>query len=318
MMAPGVGDGAAGTIDVSVIVVSYRTRDLTLDCLRSLHRETRGLSFETFLVDNASGDGTAEAVRAEFPQVRLMALDENIGFARANNLAAERAAGEFILLLNPDTIVLDDAVGRMVSFARGHPEAGIFGGRTLNPDGTLNPGSCWGRPTLWSALCLASGLSAVFHGSRLFNPEAIGGWRRDTERFIDVVTGCLFLIRRADWNRMEGFDPDFFMYGEEFDFCLRAKREGIRCLFCPAATIVHYVGASEKDPADRNVKIHRAKARLYDRHWSRPAAWLGRLLLDLTTLRRVVVFRILSLLRPEFRLRYENSVRSWKRRGEWR
>ena len=141
---------------LSVIVVSYNTRAMTLDCLASLRDETRA-DFETIVVDNASTDGSAEAIAAAFPEMVLLAETANHGFAGANNLAARRARGEYLLLLNPDTLVLDGAVDRLLAFARARPEAGIWGGRTLYGDRSLNPASCWGRMTLWNLFCRACG-----------------------------------------------------------------------------------------------------------------------------------------------------------------
>src|SRR5690606_2943956 len=111
--------------------------------------------------------------------------------------------------------------------------------------GSLNPTSCWGRSTPWSEFCHAVGLSAAFRGSRLLNPEGLGSWRRDSVREVDIVTGCFLLLPRALWERLGGFHPDFFMYGEEADLCLRARRLGVRPIITPEATIVHYGGRSE-------------------------------------------------------------------------
>ena len=136
-------------MDLSIIVVSYNTREITLECLRSVFAETHGLEFELLVVDNDSSDGSAEAIRSEFPDVWLDALDTNLGFAGANNHAAKRANGNYIQLLNPDTLVLDGAIQSLFRFAESYRGRGIFGGRTLFPDRSLNPSSCWSRITLW-------------------------------------------------------------------------------------------------------------------------------------------------------------------------
>ena len=198
---------------VTIIVVSYNTRDMTLACLESVFRETKHETFELMVVDNASEDGSADAISDLFPQVRMIKLDDNIGFAAANNLAIEQANGELVLLLNPDTIVLKEAIDKLVVFADQEPLAGIWGGRTLFEDGSLNPASCWARPSLWSVFCQMIGLTMMFRSFRLFNPEAYGGWRRDCDRRVDIVSGCFFLIRRRLWDQLGGFDPAFFMYG---------------------------------------------------------------------------------------------------------
>ena len=264
---------------VSIIIVSFNTREMTLDCLRSIARETH-LAHEVILVDNASHDGSAEAVAAEFPDVRLMAETENHGFAKGNNIAAAVADGDYILLLNPDTVVLDGAIDRLVAFAESEPQAMIWGGRTLYGDRRLNPTSCWARMTLWSVFCTTTGLSAAFAKSRLFNPEAYGDWQRDTAREVDIVTGAFFLMRRALWDRMGGFDLRYVMYGEEADLCLRTRRVGARPMITPEATIVHYVGASEQLRGAKIIMLLKAKILLIKDHFPAwqilPATWMFR------------------------------------------
>ena len=305
-------------LDVSIIIVSYNTCELTLACLRSLYNETRNITFEVIVVDNASSDGSAEAIAAEFPQARLILPGENLGFARANNLAAEQAEGGYLLLLNPDTVVLDGAIQTLHAFARQYPEVAIFGGRTLYADGSLNPSSCWGRPTPWSTFCRAVGLSAIFKGSRLFDPEALGGWARDTVRQVDIVTGCLFLIKKELWRQLDGFAPEFFMYGEEADLCLRAKRLGSKCLICPQATIIHYDGASERVRSDRMVRLFRSKAQLFARHWGTSAAHFGVTMLNWWAFTRMVAFGLLSYLGMiTGKQNYLTWQAIWQRRAEW-
>jgi GT2 family glycosyltransferase len=271
-------------IDVSIIVVSYGTREMTLSCLLSLVEQTKDLRYEVIVVDNGSADGSPEAIAQRFPHFRLLAQSENLGFAAANNLAAKLAVGEFLLLLNPDTVVLDRAIDKLVAFARERPRAGIWGGRTLFGDGQLNPNSCWRRETLWSLFCRSFALSMMFPNSPLLNPEAYGGWRRDAEREVDIVTGCFFLVRRELWEALGGFDPDFFMYGEEADLCLRARAMGVRPAVTPDATIVHYGGGTEKNNFRKNRRMLAAKALLIRRHFSRPAVPIGLALLALRPL----------------------------------
>ncbi|HBS29617.1 MAG TPA: glycosyltransferase family 2 protein [Phycisphaerales bacterium] len=309
---------ATSTPELTVIVISYNTRDMTLEALRSLARETPALAHEVIVVDNDSKDASAEAIAREFPQVRLIRLRENIGFAAANNLAAREARADLLLLLNPDTVVLDRAAERLVAFARSRPHAGIWGGRTLFADRSLNPTSCWRRQTMWSVLCRACGLTGAFRGSRLFDREAMGCWSRDTEREVDIVTGCFFLIERELWERLGGFDPAFFMYGEEADLCLRARAIGARPRFTPGAVIVHYGGASEKVRADKLVRLLRAKAQLIRRHWSAPSAWLGVRLLSVWCLTNSLAWGAIHAIRPSLGAESRASWREvWRRRAEW-
>ena len=303
--------------NVSIIVVSYNTRDLTLACLRSVFAETRRHTFEFIVVDNASTDGSAEAIRREFPDIRVVASKENLGFAGGNNLAAAETRGEWLLLLNPDTVVLDGAIDTLLDFASRRGEAAIFGGRTLFSDGSLNPTSCWARATLWSSFTAAIGLTAAFRGSRLFDPEAMGDWHRDTARKVDIVTGCFFLLRKSDWECLGGFDERFHVYGEETDLCLRAAQLGLNCMICPDARIVHYGGASEKARAGKMVRLFRAKSQLYSKHWSGSAAWLGTRTLDLWALVRVIAFAGGELLGIADGESLQTWLEVWRNRQSW-
>jgi len=303
--------------DASVLIVSYNTRDMTLACLRSVFAQTPYRAFEVIVVDNASTDGSAQTIAERFPDVRLFALDRNIGFAAANNFAARHATGEWLLLLNPDTVVLDNAIDKLVAFAEAHPEASIFCGRTLFADGSLNPTSCWAKPTIWSMFCLGSGLSALLKDANWAFPAAMRDWKRDTIRQVDIVTGCFFLIRRSLWEQLGGFDPAFFMYGEEADLCLRAAKLGHKCMICPDATIIHYGGASEKVRADKMVRLFRAKAQLFRRHWSASAARFGVAMLDLWALTRMAGFAAASLVKPRHRENFQTWREVWSKRAEW-
>lgn len=301
--------------EFSVIVISYNTRDMTLACLASIYAQTNG-DFEVVVVDNASTDGSAEAIGAEFPQVTLIAERVNHGFAPAHHVAVPQCRAPWLLLLNPDTVVLDGALDTLMSFRRQRPEAGIWGGRTVFADGSLNPASCWRRQTLWSLFCRASGLAITFNNSALFNPEAYGDWPRDAVREVDIVTGCLFLISRETWNRLGGFDPVFVMYGEEADLCLRARKIGLRPAITPEATIIHHGGASETVRADKLVRLLRAKAELVKRHFAPGTRRAGLMLLAAWPLSRHLVLSVLSGTN-HFREKATAWRAVWQRRREW-
>lgn len=311
--------GHAARPVVSIIVVSYNTRDLTVACLKSVLAETSGLDYELIVVDNASSDGSPEAIAACAPQARLIVSPTNLGFAAANNLAAKAARGELLLLLNPDTLILDNAVGRLVEFAREKPSAQIWGGRSLLGDRTVDPGSCWRRMTPWSQFCIATGLASAFKTNAMLNVEGYGNWPIDAEREVDIVTGCFLLIRASLWRRLGGFDPLFFMYGEDADLCLRARRLGARPMMTPRATIIHYGGASESVRADKLVRLFKARVTLMQRYWSWPSRRLGPSLFMLQALTRMTAYALARILRPgakaEERLAAWRAV--WSRRNEW-
>lgn len=304
--------------DVSIIIVSYNTRDMTLEAIRSARAGTK-TPHEIIVVDNASTDGSAEAIAEAFPDISLMAQNENLGFARANNLAAEQAKGTFLLLLNPDTVVLDDAIDQLLAFARACPEAKIWGGRTLHGDGSLNPTNCYAHMSIWTLSCRVTGLTAIFPGSLLFNPETYGTWSRDSEREVDIVTGCFLLIKRTFWARLGGFDPDYVMFAEEADLCLRARALGARPRVTPKAQIIHFVGQSEKIRARRQVMVLKGKTTLIRRHfppWNRP---VGLMLLTLWPWTRMIATGVLARLTGAERHRDAHVTwrEIWSRRGEW-
>jgi N-acetylglucosaminyl-diphospho-decaprenol L-rhamnosyltransferase len=252
---------------LSVLIASYRTRDRTLACVRSIYQETRESRFEIILVDNGSADGTVEAISRDFPEVEVFPLENNVGYARAINLAASRAHGDTLILLNPDTVVLKGALDRLREFADAHPGHGLYGGRTVGPSGNLDPRSSWALPTWWSLTCFGFGLSTAFPTSRLLNPESLGGWRRDSVREVGVITGSLCLIPRSVWDELGGFDPLYFMYGEDADLAQRAARRGYRPFVTPSATIVHEVGASSATTHDKSVLLMRGKVTFIRRNW---------------------------------------------------
>jgi len=302
---------------LSILVISYRTRELTLACLESVRATAGDLELELIVVDNASDDGSAQAIGERFPEFTLLALDENLGFARANNLAAQHATAPTLLLLNPDTVVWEGCLQALLAFRVEHPEAGILGGRTFFPDGSLNPSSCWGKPSLWSVFCLALGLTSLFRRNALFAPENLGTWQRDSVRQVDLVSGCLLMIDRDLWEELRGFDESFFMYGEDTDLCLRVGALGKPCLITPDARITHYGGASERVRTDKMVRLFSARAALYAKHWSPLAARFGVWMLDGWALTRKLGLGVLARLQAKRRPGAAAWAEIWSRRAEW-
>lgn len=303
-------EGSADAPLLTILVVSYNTRDMTLACLDSVQAQTRETDYELIVFDNASTDGSADAIAARFPAARLIRSPGNLGFARANNVAAREARGRLLLLLNPDTVILDGAIDKLVAFSRRRPEALIWGGRTLFGDGSVNRTSCFRQISLWSLACRAAGLSVLFPASEIFNAQAYGRWDRDTERAVEVVTGCFLLLPLELWRRLDGFDLSFVMYAEEADLCLRAARLGARPRVTPEAEIIHYGGASETVRADKMVKLLQGTVALVRKHWRWPARPIGCWLLRMIVWTRHVA--------ATARGRGGEWSALWRRRGEWR
>ncbi len=301
--------------ELTIIIVTWNTRELTLRCLETLFENTPNLSMRVIVADNGSEDGSADVIAERFPQVDLIRNEGDFGFARANNEAIERVDSEWILLLNPDTEVHPNAINNLLAFSKQHPEAGITGGRTVFPDGSLNPASAWNKSTPWSLFCYLAGFTIVFKDSSVFNPEAIGGWKRDTVRHVDVVQGSFFMLRTALWRKLGGFDRRYFMYGEEGDMCLRAQAMGYRPMITPDAEIMHLGGAS----APRGVRLLQnwtAKTTSIRGHWPQLLVPIGLTELWLACATRALASAALSKLKGR-NLEKNDWVMMWTKRREW-
>jgi GT2 family glycosyltransferase len=258
--------------DVSVIIVNWNTCALLRACLESVYSTTRSLTFEVIVVDNGSADDSIEMMQREFPDVRIIANRDNRGFAAANNQGIALATGRYVLLLNSDTVVLDDALAKTVAFADRCPEAAVTGCRILNTDRTLQE-SCFMFPSLLNFTLFATYLYRLFPQSRFFGREHMSWWRRDDVREVDVVTGCYMLVRREAIEDVGPMDESFFMYAEETDWCYRFRSRGWKSWFTPAAEIIHVGGGSAPKLSAKRAKImNQSFTRYAFKHWSKPRA----------------------------------------------
>ncbi len=223
---------------LSIVIVNWNTRQYLQACLGSIRSGAPGFPFETIVVDNASADGSGEMVRREFPDVRLIENKENTGFAAANNQGARAASGRFLLFLNPDTQVHPGTLAGAVAFMEQHPEAGIMGCRTMNPDGSLQA-TAFASPTQLRTFAVVSGLNRFFKLSRFSDHSRL--------RTPDYVQGSFLIIKKALFDDCGRFDERFFLYAEDVDLCLRIKAAGFRIYYYPAVSITHYGGGSSRD-----------------------------------------------------------------------
>ena len=210
---------------VSILIVSWNTREVLRDCLRTVYEQTKNVPFEVIVVDNASEDGSVDMVKTAFPQAVLLANTTNRGFAAANNQGIEVAQGRYVLLLNSDTLVLDGAIDKTVDFAQAHPEAAVIACRVLNSDRTWQP-TCFMFPSALNILIGALYLNKLFARSRFFGRERMTWWDGRDVRAVDVVTGCFMLVRREAIEQVGVLDESYFMYGEESDWCYRFHKAG--------------------------------------------------------------------------------------------
>jgi GT2 family glycosyltransferase len=230
-------------VKLSVVILCWNDKKVITDCLQSIFANTRNLDFEVIVSDNGSTDGCPEFSRAEFPQVRLIENGANLRFAKGNNVAINVAQGEYILILNPDTIIHEGALEGFVAFADKHPKAGAFGCRVLNADGSYQ-GCIWPFPTPRSEWIRALGLKWLGYISEYFQYGAYIKWHGETEREIGWPAGCCILARGELLKRLGGFDEQFFYCYEDTDLCRRIWDAGYPILYTPSVSITHLVGQS--------------------------------------------------------------------------
>jgi GT2 family glycosyltransferase len=226
--------------DLSLCIPTRQARALLRDCLQSIYANTHQVSFEIIVVDNHSCDGTLEMLRDEFPTVRVIANDFNAGYTKPTNQALRVSTGRYALLLNNDTVILPDALDRLVAFADAHPEIGIVTPKVLNRDGTLQKQCRRSFATPWDLFCYFSGLSTLFPKSPLFARYLVTYRDENETHAVDAVSGSCMLIRRAVLEQIGLLDERFFAYQEDADFCFRAKQAGWQIYYYPGAQIIHY------------------------------------------------------------------------------
>jgi GT2 family glycosyltransferase len=233
---------SATNLSISIIIVNWNTEDMLCDCLDSVYANLGTLDAEVFVVDNASNDRSVERVRKNFKSVKLIVNQKNLGFAAANNQALKICTGRMVLLLNSDTIVLDDVLQKSVAYLDANPKVGAIGCRVLNTDGTMQP-TCSRFPSILNLLLQISGLSKLTWPD-FFDRYQMRRWDRTTERDVEVISGCYLLVRKEVVDKVGGLDEDFYFFGEETDWCLRISKMGWELKFAPVGQIIHHGGGS--------------------------------------------------------------------------
>jgi GT2 family glycosyltransferase len=237
---------------VSIVIVSYNTRQLVKDCIESIYNQVRGIPYEIVVVDNASSDGSQEMIRQEYPDVILIANDRNVGFGVASNTGVSKCTGSYLMFLNSDTVLLEDTVSVLLAFLKGKPNAGIVGPVVLLSDGIPQPKSCGNFPCLRVVCNDAFFLSKLFGGNKLFSgmhfpSDEING--EETE--VDWISGVCMLMQKSLFLEVGGFDPSFFMYSEDIDLCWKVKKRGLTVFRLNTTRIIHQCGASSRTESQK-------------------------------------------------------------------
>jgi len=290
-------------MDLSIIIINYKTKDLTLQTLTSIFKaDPPSGKMEVFLIDNHSQDDTPVTVKQQFPQVKQILSSTNLGFAGGNNLGLRQAKGKYILLLNSDTIIEPDTLTVMIKYMDANPQVGLSTCRVELADGRIDPASHRGFPTPWASLTYYLGLEKFFPHSPLL-AQYHQGWK-DLKQIheIDSPVGAFFFLRKSALNQVGLLDEAFFMYAEDLDLAFRIKKSGWQVMYVPLTTITHLKGASGINSTDKSKKIITTKAffdtmkTFYQKHYRKKylffIRWLVFLGIDLVKTIKIIKIRL--------------------------
>lgn len=272
-------------IDLSIIIVNWNTCNLLAKCLDAIFQTVRASAYEIIVVDNNSTDGSVDMIHTQFPTVRLIENQQNVGFTQANNQALAASCGRYVLLLNSDTEVQPGALDAMVHFMDAHPAAGVAGAHLLNPDGSFQA-SHTDFPTLWREILTLSGLGRTLLRPSYpsYGPEVERGPRR-----VGYIEGACLLARRKVVDQVGGLDEGFFMYAEEVDWCYRMKQAGWEVWYLPEVRIVHHGGGSSRQRKTRmEAELYRSRVRFFRKHYGTGQAVCLKALVYAFTLVKVI------------------------------
>lgn len=233
-------------MELSIIIINYNVKEFLQNLIHSLQKALSKITHEIIVVDNASDDGSVEFIREKFPQINLIVNKTNVGFSKANNEALKVSKGKFILLINPDTIVSEDTITKMIDFINQYPEVGLAGCKILNPDGSLQLACRRSFPGPWTSFCKVTGLSTLFPKSKLFAKYNLTYLDENSTYEVDAISGSFMMMKREAYEKVGGFDEQFFMYGEDLDLCYRIQKNGYKVFYYPGTQIIHYKGESTK------------------------------------------------------------------------
>jgi len=267
-------------IDLSVSIVNTNNRALLERCLDTIATSICDIPHEIIVVDNASTDGSLDLLRSKYASVITIANETRDGYGRSHNRAIQAARGKYVLILNEDMEMLGDAVAQMYRIAQSIPDLGVLGCRILNPDRSLQH-SCFKDPTLLSEL-----FEALFPYTLAFRQSPLRSkmhyWPHDAARDVDIVLGCCMLVPRSVFQEIGAFDPDFYIYSEEHDFCKRARNRGFRVFFTPVAEMIHFGGQTTKRMSLAMALIQvESRLRYFRKHRGRLTAFVFRAILVL-------------------------------------
>jgi len=294
-------------IDLSIVILAYNVKSLLFDCLNSIYQSKPKESvWQVIVVDNASSDGTLEAVKKNFPQATTIRSNENLGFARGNNLAIDKIKSDYILFLNPDTIIKGQAISGTLEFLKSRKKAGVATCKVLLPNGRIDYSCHRGFPSPWNSFCYFTGLARAFPSLKFFSGYTATYLDLDEIHKLDCISGTFFLVKKEAAQLVGWWDSDYFWNGEDVEFCFNLRKLGKEVYYYPREYIIHYKGSSSglgktgKLKVPKSTKIKAAKSGIkvmrifYSKHYMKEAPWLYRqfVLIGIWWLEKVRLWKI--------------------------
>ena len=287
---------------LSIVIVSYNTSELTINCLKSIYSETTKIDYEVIVVDNNSVDDTIVRIESEFPSVKIIKNNDNRGFAYALNIGIKNSKGNVVLSINSDTIIIDGAISKSYNYLLSKPDVHILGVKLLNGDNSLQP-SCRFLPNIFNCFSEAFFLNYVSPNNKLLGRYYMSYFDYNSTIDVEWIKGTYMMIRKEVFDKIGLFDDDYFLYTEETDFMLRAKRGGFRTVFFHEAQIYHLEGASSRKNPERVYRmVHKTKLFFFRKNYKFPERDLLVCIQHLAMINRVAAFFVYGVIRfkPEF------------------
>ncbi|MEQ9091329.1 MAG: glycosyltransferase family 2 protein [Balneola sp.] len=278
------------SIDISIIIVNFRVKEYILLLLDSIQKAAKGLSIEIIVVDNNSGDGSPEYLISAYNSVKIIKNVENVGFAKANNQAIEKASGTYALIINPDTVIQEDSLLRLKQYMDKSDKTAALGFKMINPDGTFARESKRSVPDLKTGIFRASGLDKLLPNSRLYGQRYLGWLDENEVAEVPVISGAGMFWRTSVLKELQGFDEAFFMYGEDDDLCYRVQNTDYNIKYFPPAKMLHFKGESEREMSLKSLKkMNKGLAQFFTKHYKNSYNIISRALISLAFNSRTVV-----------------------------
>lgn len=287
-------------MNLSIIIVNYNTKELTRQTLQSIYKYNHNLDFEVIVVDNNSTDDSVDMIKEEFQQVLLIRNQDNLGFSRANNIGIKKAKGKYILLLNSDTVIMEDTLEVMFNFMESNPNVGAAGCKVVLPDGSLDKACKRSFPTPQNALYNALKLDKLFPHNKKFGEYNLTYLDEDEIHEVDCLVGAFMMVRKEAIEEVGLLDENFFMYGEDIDWCYRIKKAGWKIVYYPKTKIIHYKGGSSKKKNPKLIyEFYRAMYLFFEKHYKDKYSQLTKYIVYLGIWTKMVLSLVTNLFKPK-------------------